>query len=114
VSLRVVVLSERAARGVGARFRHRDGRNSAGFTKPKFFLPQAPLRAPSRAFRGAKRTNRADRFAPAALFAPARGASRERGVGDFQHRFGEYEERVANFFSRVAATSVALKCRCAS
>jgi hypothetical protein len=35
MSLRIVMLSARAARGVGVRFRSRDGRNSAGFTKPK-------------------------------------------------------------------------------
>ena len=105
----------RAARSfASARFRSRESARSNGFTKAKFFCGEPPEKALWRAFRDAKRTNRSDRFAPAAALETACGAARHPRAGDFRDSSSERAPRAAKFSARANAKEVALRCPDAS
>jgi hypothetical protein len=87
---------------------------SGGFTTPKKFCGKGLRKACWRAFRGAKRANRADRFALAPPQAAVSGALQRPRVGDFRRRFDRRRALAPTFSARVAATNGALRCRDAS
>jgi hypothetical protein len=102
------------ARAASTRFRSREGARRNGFTKPKFFCGEPPEKALWRAFRGAKRTNRSNRFASPAPPEAAFDAMRHPRAGDFRDASSERVPRAAKFPHARAPTKPALRCRDAS
>jgi hypothetical protein len=88
--------------------------HTGGFTKPKKFCGDGLWKACWRPFEGAKRANRADRFAPALPPEARCSAAAWPRVGEFRRRFDRRGVLAGGFSADIAATSVALRRRCAS